>query len=589
MKNHLTFRLLGALCLVSLLFITFPAHVLGQTIKVVDPEIFNKMALKAWESIGSRPFKGDFSDIDGFLRDFPSARISPDVFSIRYSLVQASGDIKIYNEFIAKYPGRLSTSMAIEEVYSLYERINTMGGYIDFVSRYPSTAQAVLALQKINQIAFELAVKRDKLEDYESFVCLFPEAPQSAKVRDLALEKRLEDEEAFLSKPENQSTEERERRANNLAVQMGEAITKADKAVSSGPKALYYSKANILMNVLNKKYADFPAALQVREEARHQQLNAKLNQLDATLKKNHDDLVEQLQKEFAETRKSIADGINALKLDNDETRKLLAAGFKELEEKSEQLHQDLLGLHDQLATLNTQIADVRQGIRETNQELAGIREDLHRQYSEYRILATAIGKGFEANSEILSEVSRGMNAQNGLLGQIADGKESQISNVNMLIAQKTGAIKEQYSVNKGSYTPVKSLHSTAHRTFDTWTKKGTKAAINEALDAAPGLLAEAVGYAVDRIPLGGEFLAAPAAEIVHQLGAQGIKSVHSLSLQEIEAYSRNAGQVFPGCENFVRETLLTCRQETLDRETEIDTKMGNFFPGEITQFIAANF
>ena len=427
-----------------------PQGIQSQTVKVSDPETYERGSLERWEKFAKDSGNSGYAPLDKFLEEFPDAVCSGDVFAARFSLVQASGSIKDYNAFIKMYPERLSTSIAVHEVFDLYDREGTMSAYLDFLKHYPKTPEAGLARQKVYLIAYKLVIQRNQLADYDAFIKLFPEAAQIGQIKDMAKKNRMAQEDVILASPSMAARPERGARANVLAVEFGKAMTDAGKSQDPTEQGLMLHRASRIMDVLTERYAEYDAAREVRSEARHGELVKKLDELDETIRKNHTELLEQLHKEFAATRKSIADGVAALMLDNADTRRILNERFRNLENKADILHKDLGLIQDELVKINAKFTDLEQGIAETNRKLDLVRDDLKNLHQGLTQISAVIGAGVRHNRMILDSVSSGIQNQTKILARLSSGTiQDQAKNLNFLLSEKSGTFDKRAQVNRG--------------------------------------------------------------------------------------------------------------------------------------------
>lgn len=567
-----------------------PVGIQSQQLRVIDPATYERESVERWGKITERGEHFDYASLDKFLEEFPDAECSADVFAARLGLVQASGSIKDYNEFINKYPERLSTSMAVHELFELYDRVGTMSAYLDFLKRYPRTPQASLARQKVYLIAYELAIQRDQLEDYDAFIRLFPEAVQIVQIKDWAGKRRMAQEDEILRSPAMDARPEKGARANVLAVEFGKAMTDAGKARDAAEQGLLLHRASRIMDVLTERYAEYDAAREVRNEARHGELVKKLDELDETLRKNHAELLDELHKEFAETRKSIADGVAALKLDNAETRKLLDERFRNLENKADILHKDLGGIQDELIKINAKFTDLQQGIAATNRKLDQVRDDLDNLHQGLAAISTAIGSGLQQNRMVLESVRFDIQSQTKNLAALSSGTvQSKANNLNCQLSEKNGTFEKRVRINRGGFTPVKMFLASAKEVGNTFLESGGDEARRAALDAVPGILSEAVGWSVENIPIAGEFLAAPAAELAYNLGQETIRSASNLKPEEIAMMAGKAESMVAGSGPVVNAALAAISLDADSRKRDLTRNMGNRIPEELIGLIARIF
>jgi len=559
-------------------------------VQVLDPAAYEEAAKKSWSTLKNMEAFASYARLDQFLSDFPDAEISADIFAVRLGLVQSSGSIADYNDFITRYPERMSTLMAIHEVFEMYDRVGTMGAYLDFLKRYPRTPQADLAKRKAHLIAFELATKSDRLEDYDAFIRLFPEAAQISPVKARALEKRLTEEDELLTGAGMTDRTEKRARANVLAVEFGKEMTKAAEAQDPGEMGLSLDRASRLREVLTERYAEYDAAREVRNENRHGELLKKLDEIDDTLKRNHADLLDALHREFAETRRSIADGVAALKLDNAETRKQLDENFRSLENKADILHRDLGAIQGELVKLNVQFKDVRVGIAATNQKLDQIHVDLNNVHQGLIDISKAIGTGFKQNGGLLAEIRTDIQTQTKALlsGKPAEG-DSQAKALNTLFTEKDGQLEKNVANNRGSFTPVKTFLSAVAEIGDTFLDYGLDDAKKVALHSVPGVLADAVGWSLEKIPVAGEFIASPAYELTYALTGEAIDLATTLRPEEIAAISAKAESLIKGSGTVVTGTLAAISLEEDARIQSVSQAMGADLRPELKAFIAGNF
>jgi hypothetical protein len=156
----------------------------------------NKKAEAVWQDID------DYTDariLDSFIARFPETAWARVAFAFRYSLVAQNPSIEDYNAFLAKYPNRLQSQFAIHEVFKLYREQDRVSTYLEFINKYPHAAEHTLvAKMRLQTLMTNFICLIDDLEDYESFVAAFPDAPQIPFIAKLAYKKVWENEKKIL-------------------------------------------------------------------------------------------------------------------------------------------------------------------------------------------------------------------------------------------------------------------------------------------------------------------------------------------------------------------------------------------------------
>ena len=400
-------------------------------------------AEQAWEALLN---KADPVFLDHFIATYPESDEAKAAFTLRFNGVQTSRTIPHYHAFIEKYVDTLAAEQALYELFALYRQQNTLAGYFDFIKRYPNTSQAVIAKLHVEALAFELTTKLDTVEEYDSFIAMFPTAVQVLAAEKLAqkkfleletirlknesdrlkhrlaeenqrmseLEARLETEPtlaedfSFLEKQieiqnsitglESDIRHLKETQANGLATLMETEISLAEKAKSLQAQNHHWRIVERYYYLLRSDiYNKTVAQKRVRLEKRHQAILKNLEDIRQAIKDSNKSLIVALQSEFAKTRQVLRDGFKRLHLDN----KLINKSLQQLVASVEVLHQDIVEVNRNLVEIHQSLLDVRKTIAQSNQLLVGLHKDLGQIHGNLIRLNKDMNQGMEKQNALL--------------------------------------------------------------------------------------------------------------------------------------------------------------------------------------------
>jgi hypothetical protein len=351
-------------------------------------DVANEKAEKAWSVLDDYT---DVKTLDSFIAKYPDTAWARVAFAMRYSLVAKNPSIQDYNAFLAKYPDRFQSQFAIHEVFKLYRVQDRVSTYLDFITKYPHAAEHTLvAKMRMQTLMFEFVSMIDNLEDYESFIAAFPDAPQIPAVVKLASEKAMKSEKEIFdkNKKETDPDNEHKKRGNEIATEWENWNTEynskysqtdlpeKNKGTLDGNGVLLAFKIKWRAEVITKIYAQYGSAKRVRPELRHGELLKKLDAIDKTLQTNHAELVQTIRAESEKTR-------DVLRKEFAKLGSKIDAGFNKLEDNLKALHEELVNVNNELvkvnnnlAVIHTDLQDIKVSIHKTNELLAELDKKL---------------------------------------------------------------------------------------------------------------------------------------------------------------------------------------------------------------------
>jgi hypothetical protein len=423
---------------------------------------YQQQASFAWQK---RPRSLDPWWLDQFIATYPHSEEAPLAFTLRFAMTRGTAAIAAYESFIKTYPHTLATQQAIYELFSLYcnpqrqDLTLHLKGCLAFMLRYPNTPHALVAQAEAQKTAFIKVTQADKLAGYKEYLALFPNAPQTVTVEQLALNKAVADEQHWLKKQLGQLPEynqqqldtlkaqtleqnkaepdniistnhlgeiiqrKRNNRANSLATQFGTLAHQQDVLESHqwqqqhGPQPIdtstelgqtlkqHYSKILRLSHVLRVVYPDTEAAREIRAEERHRNLLRKLEAIHQTLAKNHTELVNVIQQEFATTRQLLKNEFERLRK---EGLQPIHQALTQLVKGMEVLHQDLRQVNQHLVKLHQSMDDVKGLIQENNHALEQLHQDLGNVHQAVKAMHQDMNQGYEKQAHMLKQVNHSL-------------------------------------------------------------------------------------------------------------------------------------------------------------------------------------
>jgi hypothetical protein len=417
--------------------------VIGPAVNIIDEEIYARRSQEAWENVVDRT---NASYLDQHITQFPDATSAQVAFSVRYELMRQSASIVAYNKFIMHYADRAATPQAIGEVWELYRQENRFSGYVDFMRRYPNTPHAVVAKYHAQQQAFEFVLALDTVADYETYLQTFPDAPQVEAAQQKAAIRMRDDEQALYEQQRDQLSHDRlevwvRKRARELAAQYGILLDVVDveqpawrsvkvlidegmlpeqtSAIDPVTRRnlgyrmdwIYYTLTSI------KPYRITEGFDLLRSEARHQQIMAKLREIQSTLVRNNEKLIDMLKEEFGHTRDVLKQGFEALIDEGRATRRVMEEGFQRLEQSMDQLHTDLVHIHNRLVDMHRDIRDISGSLHQAHRYLAGLDASLSRVNQHLTQINRDMNRGFTHQAELTRQLTQ--DVRSGFQRQLA--------------------------------------------------------------------------------------------------------------------------------------------------------------------------
>jgi chemotaxis regulatin CheY-phosphate phosphatase CheZ len=344
-------------------------------------EAANKKAEAVWHNIDDYT---DVKTLDSFIAKYPDTAWARVAFAIRYSLVAKNPSIQDYNAFLAKYPDRLQSQFAIHEVFKLYRDQDRVNTYLEFITKYPHAAEHTLvAKMRMQTLMFEFVSMIDNLEDYEAFIAAFPDAPQIPAVVKLASKKALEfEQKIFAENAKETDPDDKHKKRGNAITAKWESwnaeyyskysqtdLLEKNKGTPDGNGVLLAFKIRWQEKVIAEVYDEYGLVKRLREETRHGELLKKLDAIDKTLQANHKELVQTIREESEKTR-------NVLRQEFAKLGDTIKTGFDKLEGSLEALHSELVEVNNNLVKIHTDLKDIKELIRETNNSLARLDQQL---------------------------------------------------------------------------------------------------------------------------------------------------------------------------------------------------------------------
>ena len=134
----------------------------------------------------------DKRELDRFLARFPDSPISAVLFHLRFECCRQLSAavperlttaqhrescrqaISEYQQFIATYPDRLQSKIAVHQCFNLYRRLDEVAGYREFIALYPHSEPRPVAEQQICRCLYREACQLDTIAAYDNFVALYP-------------------------------------------------------------------------------------------------------------------------------------------------------------------------------------------------------------------------------------------------------------------------------------------------------------------------------------------------------------------------------------------------------------------------------
>jgi hypothetical protein len=435
-----------------------PTSELNIPIRVVEPAEAAALATESWEAL---PDRSDHRLLDNYIARFPNSEEAMFAFSLRHLLLQAAPTVSQYHRFIFLYRDRAASEQAIYELFDLLREFDDLSSYLDFVKRYPESPLARMAELRIHALTFSLACDSDTVEEYEAFLEAFPRASQVPTVLRLATEKDVAAASAELARmkatpptegfevwEENQAQKlvgEWTRKFKSFAALWGlqdhspvddnalsTTLETADTEQDAGTKLLYLHQLERLEALITGPYVSTAAQVQFSLTTNVllpylRAITRKLDTIQKTLEKNHDEMVALLQREFSETRSTLLDGFKQLAAGIANVETAVVDGIELVGVKLDRLHQDLRQVHFDLRLIHTNLTDISFGIQETNKKLNQLDAGIRGVRDQLQSLNSNVSNGLKTLSgqvrDLREEVIRGFNRTERASEKIPTGSD----------------------------------------------------------------------------------------------------------------------------------------------------------------------
>jgi len=416
-----------------------PATTLTTKVSLLPPSDASLASQKAWVSVAD-PF--DPNLLDSFIASFPNSAEARRAFSLRYGLVKASQSIDAYNLFLQRYPTRALSPLAITEVYNLYSQQDTMSAYLDFMKRYPGTTEAQLALKHVQSIAFDLVSSTKSIQECDTFLRRFPEAPQFEAIKNMAREWMLREEQdrraSIVQQYGTNSPQCKDALRERVNILMQNVNANIEKRIDAqGPieKRVLTCATVRTLDVLSTVYGP-ESASKVAELLEAESTREEIVGVSKQLSENQRELVAVLKNEFKKTRDTLRKGFTDVCQGQAAILDSVNANFDTLDVSVSKLHDDLSEIHADLVAVNS--------------NLRTLDEDLAKVHDSLVTLITVTSAGFDRletglNTLItdtiagFNQVSMNQQVQTSVLNQVSMNQQVQTS---LLISQLQAILQE---------------------------------------------------------------------------------------------------------------------------------------------------
>ena len=405
--------------------------------------------------------------LDELIERYPNSETAKVAFLTRYFLLTQNPTIEDYNAFLAKYPQKFQSQMALQDVFNLYKEHDHVAYWADFLNRYPDTQQGLVAKLHLQTLMAEFAVYCCDEDTYDEFIFMFPDAPQIPAMIELADKKAKATQQAIYDKTSEVYADDWQRRKSELddlataiAVDLGSWNTEyneiypddKESIVENGRAFFLATRIRRYENILTNIYKTRPPALTVRQEARHRELMAKLDSIQQTLITNHRELVKTIREEAALTRKTIQEEFTKLGLKLD-------AGFEMLGRKMDVLHNDLFTVYQELQKVNANLENIHTEIQKSNQLLERLDQrldDIHQ----------TLGEGFAATTGALVQLGDKLD---NLTNELVEFKLQTVARLDVVIENQEQSYSlqvEQYNLQAEQYNLQVEQYKTQQETLE---------------------------------------------------------------------------------------------------------------------------
>lgn len=378
-------------------------------------------AERAWNDLSDRT---DARMLDQLIERYPNTETAKLAFLTRYFLLTQNPTIEGYNAFLAKYPQKFQSQMALQEVFNLYREQNRAAAWLDFLRRYPDTHQGLAAKLHLQTLMAQFAMLCDDEDTYDDFIGMFPDAPQIEVIMKLAENIAVAREKKEFD-AKYTTNELRQQRANVLFGMWEDLCTDLNKVYPDKTAPIIENAEAFLLATRIHRYRKalepwraYDAIGRFRLEERHQELMAKLDSIQQTLINNHRELVRTIRDEAAETRRVLREEFTRLGIRMD-------AGFEMLRGKMDVLHNDLVLVYQELQKVNVNLENINAEIQRSNLWL----ERMDRNLDEVQ---KTLVDGFIETGRHLVELG---NKVDNVANEVANSTVQIVSRLNVMIDQ----------------------------------------------------------------------------------------------------------------------------------------------------------
>ena len=387
--------------------------------------------------------------LDEFITQYPHTQTAKLAFLTRYFLLTENPSIDGYNNFLEQYPDTVQSDCALQAVFNLCRDYNTVPLWLDFLARYPDTIQGVAAKLHLETLLANYAFACDDEKTFDDYIEVFPDAPQIPGMIERAAQLALKREEDFKAEilktyenDYNQCENELKKSATKLVSEwqtwhsdLGREKASSGMDVTQNGRAfLLLAKIRRYETIILNLYGQYPAAMGIRSEVRHQELLMKLDSIQQTLLDNHKELVSVIREESEKTRQTLREEFAKLGYKMD-------TGFNMLAQKMDVLHSDLENIYSELQKVNMNLENIQSAVLESNKLLAKIDEDLN----NTNALLVDMNK-------TLVDLNGDMNQQfSNLISEVHDFRADTVTRMDVIIKRQEDSLQLQNEQLKVSY------------------------------------------------------------------------------------------------------------------------------------------
>lgn len=423
-------RILSFVTLMTVFSISSVSLAVAQQpgISVLKPEEIELKAKAAWDEL---PDQTDTVFLDQFIEQYPNTGHAKVAFSIRYGLLKEHKSIEEYNAFLAKYPDRLITPVALNDVFELYHDANAGGGripdYLEFMRLYPGTPQSYLAKLHVQELMYRNVVERDNalrsraskvqeedellsayeqiIGEYDAFMEAFPDAPQSkdtiTRAKNIALdyEKRYVKSDKLKRLIKESSTPKKEPvswRANVLVVKeysnLMDSFNKLNESQSKSEGRAILIQVERIVYLVREFYAPLGAdailtlVKEQWDEQRHKELIAKLNEIIVSNNELREDVIRELRDSSEIIVATIKSEGQMTRAAINDTKKAIT----DLNSKLVTIHEDLFAISGQIQETNTRLGLLHTDLQNISNSIDKMSEAMSAEHEKINVKLDAL-------------------------------------------------------------------------------------------------------------------------------------------------------------------------------------------------------